>query len=295
MQIEYLQISLLHPHPINRPPNLAHVKWLAGRLRAEGFDEAHPIPVRKNGKGYQMAGGNQRKLAAEQIGLKVVPCIVKKLDERQMVYAIMHDNAQEPVHPIDIGKQFIHMRRELDVSIKGFAKEFKMTRTKVRQFSEAATVYHRLKGKVNEDLRPVWKQLAVIYGAGQTDWQGLAERALGGLKADCIRQILKDRKQASRPLLEDEEDDGDVEREQPPVRQTPQLASTDPTYHEEEEGEATPTRTNTPHPEEAQREDIYYIFKQAVRHHKIEKMTSRQREDLIRWLLYTYDIPLHLA
>jgi len=271
-------------------------------MKAAGFDEAHPIPVRKNSKGYQMAGGNQRRLAAEMIGLKIVPCIVKKLDERQIVYAIMHDNAQEPVHPFDIGKQFIHMRRELDVSIKGFAKEFKMTRTKVRQYSEAATVFDRLKGKVNEDLRPCWRQLAVIYGAGQTEWLGLAERAVAGLKADGIRQILDQRKQASRPLAKDEQDDGDIERELPPVRQTPQLASTDPDYDEDDEGDATPTTRNRPAPEVQERDehrerekDIYAVFKQAINRPHIENMTNRQRADLIRWLIPEFKINLTLA
>jgi ParB/RepB/Spo0J family partition protein len=266
-------------------------------MKAEGFDEAHPIPVRKHGKGYQMAGGNQRKLAAEQIGLKVVPCIIKPLNEKQIVFAIMHDNAQEPVHPIDVGKTFIHMRREMDMTIKGFAKEFKMTRTKVRQFSEAATVFDRLKGKVNGDLRPVWKQLAVIYGAGQTEWLGLAERAVGGLKADAIRQMLKDCKEASRPLTKGETDDHDVERELPPVGQTPQLASTDPDYDEDDEEDAKPTTRNRPDPEVVKREevreqakDIYLVFKQAIHRQRIEEMTPRQRSDLIKWIVAEFII-----
>jgi len=166
MQIQQIKIKLLHPHPINRPPNPHQVAWLVERMKEDGFDLAHPIPVRKNGDGYHMAGGNQRRLAATKIGLKEVPCIVKPPNERQLIFEIMRDNAQEPVHAIDVGNQFNYMHREMGMTVRTFAKTFRLTRTRVKQYSDAVTVYGRLKDKVNEDLRPVWKQLAVIYGSG---------------------------------------------------------------------------------------------------------------------------------
>jgi ParB-like chromosome segregation protein Spo0J len=192
MQIQIIKLKLLHPHPINRPLNPNPVKWLRVRMEKDGYDPAHPIPVRKNGKGYQMAGGNQRRLAAEAIGLTEVPCIVKSLTDEQIVYEIMRDNAQDPVHPIHIGSQLNYMRREMGTSIRVFAKEFKLTKEKVQRCSRAAVVYDRLKNKYKlaDDLYSIWRQLAVIYSAGQMQWLGLAERAIAGANADAIRQLL---------------------------------------------------------------------------------------------------------
>jgi len=204
-----IELSLLHPYPKNPPPDRVVVKRLAVRMRAGGFDPAHPVKVRKNGKGYEILGGHMRHLAAQSAGLTEVPCVVVKLSDRSALFELAHDNAQRTWHPLDVGQHII----DTGLSIRKYMKKFGLKLGAVQQRLYSAQVYNAVKDDVNEDLRPIWRQMAVIYSAPRTQWAGLVEQVVNkDLNADGVRRILKERRsRETTPPASEEEDDGDME------------------------------------------------------------------------------------
>ncbi|MFA4991494.1 MAG: ParB/RepB/Spo0J family partition protein [Candidatus Omnitrophota bacterium] len=61
-----------------------------------------PIIVRLVGKGYELVCGERRVKAAQQAGLKEIPAIIRKLDDKQAIeFQVIENLQREDVHPLE--------------------------------------------------------------------------------------------------------------------------------------------------------------------------------------------------
>lgn len=70
---------------------------LAGSIKENGMMQ--PLTVRKTKEGYQLIAGNRRLLAARELGMKKVPCMVAKVSPTQgAVMSLLENIRREPVN-----------------------------------------------------------------------------------------------------------------------------------------------------------------------------------------------------
>jgi ParB/RepB/Spo0J family partition protein len=99
--IVYLRVAEIHPADDNVRAVVGDVDEIAASIKAVGVLE--PLVVTGvNGDGYRVVVGHRRLAGAKQAGLDHVPAIIRQLDERQRLEAMLIENLQrEDLLPLE--------------------------------------------------------------------------------------------------------------------------------------------------------------------------------------------------
>lgn len=141
------QIALndLHPHPRNPrlTPRDDVVEQIAAQLHGS-MDEAHALIVRPNAEGFEIISGHNRKLAAEKAGLDAVPCWVREMSDEDAYMALVLNNAQGELTPLEIGLHALGVLKsetnKEGMTIRDYAEKVGMAVTTLAYRVEAAAV-----------------------------------------------------------------------------------------------------------------------------------------------------------
>lgn len=176
-----IPLSDLHPHPRNPrlDPREDVVAQIAAQIAAHGFDEAHAIIVRPNAAGYEIISGHHRKLAAERAGLAAVPAHVRKMTDDEAYMALVLNNAQGELHPLEVGMHALGSGltvRDYAATIGGMNEETLRLRV-----AAARVVQHvldtwsglELKSLTDEAGQAHWRCYAEIHVAPDWAWAAL--------------------------------------------------------------------------------------------------------------------------
>lgn len=102
-QIVYLKTSQIKRSPLSLRSTLCpyELKGLALSIKAVGIIE--PLLVRINEEGeYELVSGNRRLLAAQEVGILKIPCIVTKADQLiSYVWAISENTKRQNLSPFE--------------------------------------------------------------------------------------------------------------------------------------------------------------------------------------------------
>jgi len=114
-ELEYREVPLeqLTPHAQNPrgPFTRESVEDLADSIAAQGV--VTPLLVRPLGAGYQVVAGHRRLVAAELAGLKVVPVIVRPMDDRTVLKVQLTENAgREDLNPLQRAEAYARYLKE---------------------------------------------------------------------------------------------------------------------------------------------------------------------------------------
>ena len=71
-----------------------------------------PLIVRPKGEKFEIIAGHRRFLAAQMAGLKTLPCIVKEVDDSQMLMEQIHENIKREELNIMDQVEIVHQLRE---------------------------------------------------------------------------------------------------------------------------------------------------------------------------------------
>lgn len=74
--------DLFKPHGEQRPVNHAHVKHLTASMMENGFIQAHPVHVYREGNTYRIIDGHHRHAAAKAAGIPLHYVVTQKSDAR---------------------------------------------------------------------------------------------------------------------------------------------------------------------------------------------------------------------
>lgn len=115
--IDYIKIediipSKLEPHQSNNDDDLE-----ALAISIQNYGIIQPLLLRKNGEKYEIVLGNRRYKAATNIGLKQVPAIVLKLNDKEVAEYTLLDNLQRKdlnTKEIDTIYQNIYTKYNID-------------------------------------------------------------------------------------------------------------------------------------------------------------------------------------
>lgn len=90
--MEQLSLESLKPSSLNPRRDVGDVSEIAASIKSVGLLE--PLIVSPNGEGFEIICGHRRAAAAKAAGLAMVPVIVRELDEKGRIEAMLVENLQ---------------------------------------------------------------------------------------------------------------------------------------------------------------------------------------------------------
>ena len=93
-RVVFLPVGSIQPNPA-QPRKIFHqeaLDELANSIRRHGI--LQPLSVRRQGTGYELIAGERRLRAGILAGLKEVPCILMRMDDRESGMAALMENLQ---------------------------------------------------------------------------------------------------------------------------------------------------------------------------------------------------------
>jgi ParB family transcriptional regulator, chromosome partitioning protein len=102
---------------------------LAGSIKKHGIIQPLVVTVDKNGD-YELVAGERRLRASKQAGLKSVPVIIKKLDDKKKLELALIENLQrEDLNPIDAAAAYQRLIKEFDLTQEEVAEQVGKSRS----------------------------------------------------------------------------------------------------------------------------------------------------------------------
>jgi ParB/RepB/Spo0J family partition protein len=124
IQQQLLEIPLdqLHPSADNPRRDVGDLVELATSIRSMGIIE--PLVVTPNGNGYIVVAGHRRLAAAELAALDTVPCVVRDLDDKERLAAMLVENLQRTdLAPLEEATAFRRLIDEFGYSQRDLAEK----------------------------------------------------------------------------------------------------------------------------------------------------------------------------
>jgi ParB family chromosome partitioning protein len=93
-RVERVAVTRVHPCPFQPRKDFTEeaIRELADSIKEQGI--VQPLIVRARGDGFELIAGERRWRAAQSIGLKEVPVIVREADDRQVLELALIENLQ---------------------------------------------------------------------------------------------------------------------------------------------------------------------------------------------------------
>lgn len=131
--IQEIEISRIVPNPYQPRVRFDETKLyeLAESIKAHGIIQ--PLIVsQKDGGQFEIIAGERRFQAAKIAGLKKIPAIIRKADNRQKLELAVVENIQRhDLNPIEEAKSYQKMADEFDMSQDEIAKKLGVSRSSV--------------------------------------------------------------------------------------------------------------------------------------------------------------------
>ena len=130
-----LEVALLEPNPFQTREifDKERLRELARSLEANGF--VQPIAVRQVGDRFQIIAGERRWRAAQLLGLRKIPAVVRPLDDDQLMQAALIENLQrENLNPMEEARAYSRLANEFGLTQEEVARRTGKERSTVTNF-----------------------------------------------------------------------------------------------------------------------------------------------------------------
>lgn len=131
-ELTYLPVDAVTPNP-HQPREVFSedlLARLAESVRTDGLMQ--PIIVRPHGGGYELVAGERRWRAAQMADLKVLPAIVRSLDDQQMAeWALIENLQREDLNAMERAKAFQNLIEQFHLSHDQVAQRVGVERSTV--------------------------------------------------------------------------------------------------------------------------------------------------------------------
>jgi len=173
----------LYAHPNN--PRLSMREDVVDSIAAnlsDGFDPAHALIVRPFEGGYQILSGHHRCEAAKRVGLDLVPCWVRDMDDEAAYMALVTSNSQGELSPLEIGMHALHCvglskgGRGQKGGLSEYAAKVGRDEKTIRQYRNAGQVAEKV--GTSPELSEKTKHLSAIHSLPRECWQEAVEAML---------------------------------------------------------------------------------------------------------------------
>ncbi len=147
-----LDIDQLKPNPLQ--PRLkfdpASIQELAQSIKSSGLIQ--PLIVAPEGDGFKIVVGERRWRAAQRIGLKKVPVLIRTIPKEQELEVSLIENLQrEELNPIEIAHAYQKLIQELQYTQQQIAEKVGKDRTSVTNYLRLLKLPEEIQGELAEN------------------------------------------------------------------------------------------------------------------------------------------------
>ncbi len=206
-----LEVDKLRPNP-HQPRtkfDLVSIAELAQSIQEAGI--LQPIVVVPNEDHFTIIVGERRWRAAQKIGLKTIPAIIRQMTEEQQLEAALVENLQrEDLNPLDIASAYQKMTQNLHLTQEQVAVKVGKDRASVSNYMRLLKLPQRVQNMLAEDKLSMGHARALlsiddpavqVQTALQIDKRDLSVRAVENLVKKLISKPEQEQGRESNPDL----------------------------------------------------------------------------------------------
>ncbi len=206
-----LEMNKLKPNP-HQPRtkfDSASMAELAQSIKETGI--LQPIIVVPNGDNFTIIVGERRWRAAQKIGLKTVPAIIRQMTKEQQIEAALVENLQrEDLNPLDIASAYQKMTQDLHLTQEQVANKVGKDRASVSNYVRLLKLPQRVQNMLAEDKLSMGHARALlsiedpslqVQTALEINKRDLSVRAVENLVKRLLKKPEQEKRQESNPDL----------------------------------------------------------------------------------------------
>lgn len=211
-EFAHLDINKICPAKNQPRKEIAKLELMELAQSIESKGVVQPIVVRKLDSGmYEIVAGERRFQAAKLLGLKDIPTIIKKLDDKNaFVIAIIENLQRKDLNPIEEAQSFERLMNEFDFSLEDIARFIGKNKTTIVNTLRLLKLPPQIKKALIDEVISR-SQARTILGVQKIQEQ---EKLFHQILKDglTVREIEKKARVISRkkktldPFIEEEED-----------------------------------------------------------------------------------------
>jgi len=196
LEVEKLQPNPRQPRTKFDPTSLAE---LAQSIKETGI--LQPIVVVPNEDNFTIIVGERRWRAAQKIGLKTVPAIIRQMTEEQQLEAALVENLQrEDLNPLEIASAYQKMIQDLNLTQEHVGIKVGKDRASVSNYIRLLKLPQRIQNMLTEDKLSMGHARALlsiedpalqVQTALEIDKRDLSVRAVENLIKNLLKKSKK--------------------------------------------------------------------------------------------------------
>lgn len=138
-----------------QPFKISDEKVAQIKLSASDIGIVTPLIVRKTANGYQIISGHHRYVAAKQLEMLTVPCVVREIADEEAIKYVAECNIQRskllPTEYAEIYSRYMEMRNDIDMTAQEIADKFAISKKSLYRYVKILDLTDDLKKLIDED------------------------------------------------------------------------------------------------------------------------------------------------
>ena len=169
-----------------------HLQELADSIREKGI--VQPLIVRQAGEKLELVAGERRWRAAQRVGLKEAPVIVRQASDQDVLELALIENLQrEDLNPIEEARAFQRLATDFFLKQEDIAKKVGKSRAAVANAVRLLDLHAQVQTWVVQERLTVGHAKVLLSAKGQDEQLALAEETLRrGLTVRGAEKLVAD-------------------------------------------------------------------------------------------------------
>ena len=193
-RVQMVALDLIVPSPWQPRTEFRdeHIQELADSIAQKGIMQ--PLIVRKVGEKLELIAGERRWRAAQRVGLKDAPIIIRTASDQDVLELALIENIQrEDLNPIEEARAFLRLAKDFNLKQEDIAQKVGKSRAAVANAMRLLELHAQVQTWVVQERLSVG-HAKVLLGAKSADEQlKLAEESLRrGLTVRGVEQLMAD-------------------------------------------------------------------------------------------------------
>ena len=157
--VQYIELNHIVPFADQRgrtqPFKISEEKVSQIKLSASDIGIVTPLIVRKVGAEYQIISGHHRYIAAKELEMLTVPCVVRKISDDEAIKYVTECSIQRsrllPTEYAEIYARYMEMRNDIDMTAQEIADKFAISKKSLYRYIKILDLTDDLKKMIDED------------------------------------------------------------------------------------------------------------------------------------------------
>lgn len=158
--VEYIELNRIEPYSDSKgrtqPFHISEERVQQIKFSASDVGIITPLIVRKKGTVYQIISGHHRYMAAKELELLTVPCVVRSISDDEATKYVTESNIQRvkltPTEYAEIYSRYMEMRSDIDMTVQEIADKFNISKKSLYRYIKILELTDELKELIDNDM-----------------------------------------------------------------------------------------------------------------------------------------------